>query len=59
MPALVPDRERNHRPAFAQRPPKLYLNYSKGVQAQWQEDVPGHIAKGDANWPAIRADLEG
>jgi YHS domain-containing protein len=38
---------------------KLYLNYSKGVQSQWQQDVPGNIAKGDANWPAIRADLGG
>jgi YHS domain-containing protein len=38
---------------------KLYLNYSKGVQSQWQQDVPGNIAKGDANWPAIRTDLGG
>ena len=38
---------------------KLYLNYSKDVQAQWQSDVPGNIAKGDANWPAIKADLDG
>ncbi len=32
---------------------KLYLNYSKGVQRQWQQDVPGNIAKGDANWPRV------
>jgi YHS domain-containing protein len=32
---------------------KLYLNYSKDVQARWQKDVPGHIAKADANWPAV------
>jgi YHS domain-containing protein len=38
---------------------KLYLNYSKDVQKQWSADVPGNIAKGDANWPTIRADLEG
>jgi YHS domain-containing protein len=38
---------------------KLYLNYSKDVQAQWAEDIPGNIAKGDANWPKIRADLAG
>ena len=38
---------------------KLYLNYSKQVQADWAEDIPGHIAKGDANWPKIRADLGG
>jgi YHS domain-containing protein len=36
---------------------KLYLNYSKGVQSQWQQDVPGNIAKGDANWPGIRDEL--
>ena len=38
---------------------KLYLNYSKDVQAQWSQDIPGSIAKGDANWPKIRADLAG
>ena len=38
---------------------KLYLNYSKDVQAQWARDVPGNISKGDANWPKLRADLAG
>jgi YHS domain-containing protein len=32
---------------------KLYLNYSKGVQKKWSEDVPGYIKKGDANWPGL------
>jgi YHS domain-containing protein len=32
---------------------KLYLNYSPGVQRQWLQDVPGNIAKADANWPAV------
>lgn len=32
---------------------KLYLNYNDKVQAQWLEDVPGFIAKGDANWPDV------
>lgn len=32
---------------------KLYLNYSKGVQADWEQDIPGHIEKGDANWPSV------
>ncbi len=32
---------------------KLYLNYSHGVQGQWEQDVPGNIAKGDANWPKV------
>ena len=38
---------------------KLYLNYSKDVQTQWSEDIPGNITKGDANWPKLRADLAG
>ena len=32
---------------------KLYLNYSKGVQVQWSEDIPGNIAKGERNWPKV------
>jgi hypothetical protein len=32
---------------------KLYLNYSKRVQRQWEQDVPGNIAKAVANWPAV------
>ena len=32
---------------------KLYLNYSKSVQSQWQQDIPGNIKKGDANWPDV------
>jgi len=32
---------------------KLYLNYSKGVQARWETDIPGHIAKADTNWPEV------
>ncbi len=36
---------------------KLYLNYSRSVQAQWSQDVPGNIAKGDRNWPGIEAGL--
>jgi YHS domain-containing protein len=33
---------------------RLYLNYSKGVQKKWLADVPGNIAKADANWPKLR-----
>jgi hypothetical protein len=36
---------------------KLYLNYSKSIQAQWAEDVPGNIRKGDGNWPGVRTKL--
>ncbi|MEM7189075.1 MAG: YHS domain-containing (seleno)protein [Pseudomonadota bacterium] len=32
---------------------KLYLNYSKSVQLNWETDIPGHIAAGDANWPKV------
>jgi len=38
---------------------KLYLNYSPAVQSQWQSDIPGNVAKADANWPGIKADLDG
>jgi YHS domain-containing protein len=32
---------------------KLYLNYNADVQALWEADIPGFIANGDANWPAV------
>ena len=32
---------------------KLYLNYSLGVRKQWHEDIPGHIAAADKNWPGV------
>jgi hypothetical protein len=32
---------------------KLYLNYSKGVQGNWSQDIPGNIAKGESNWPKV------
>lgn len=32
---------------------KLYLNYDAGIQAKWNKDVPGFIAKGNANWPKV------
>lgn len=36
---------------------KLYLNYSIGVQRQWSADIPGNIAKGNANWPGLKGKL--
>ncbi len=33
---------------------KLYLNLSKAVQTRWQEDIPGNIAKANANWPKVK-----
>jgi YHS domain-containing protein len=32
---------------------RLFLNYSQRAQRKWEEDVPGNIRKGDANWPAL------
>lgn len=32
---------------------KLYLNYSRSVQERWEKDIPGNIAKAEANWPQI------
>ncbi|MDF1586662.1 YHS domain-containing (seleno)protein [Marinimicrococcus flavescens] len=36
---------------------KLYLNVSPEIQRIWEQDIPGRIARADANWPAIRASL--
>lgn len=33
---------------------KLYLNYSKGVQRRWAENIPGNITKADGNWPDLK-----
>lgn len=32
---------------------KLYLNYSRRIQRRWERDAPGHIEKGNANWPKV------
>jgi hypothetical protein len=32
---------------------RLYLNYSTRAQRLWERDIPGHIAKGRANWPSV------
>ena len=34
---------------------RLYLNYSPEVQKKWAADIPGNVAKGDANWPNLLA----
>ncbi len=39
--------------AWAIHEGKLYLNYSRRVQRNWNKDIPGYIAKGNANWPGI------
>lgn len=35
---------------------KLYLNYSQKIKAQWEGDVPGNIARANANWPKLLAE---
>jgi len=32
---------------------KLYLNFNRAVRTLWRRDIPGFIAKGDANWPTV------
>jgi YHS domain-containing protein len=32
---------------------KLYLNYDAPTKAAWEKDVPGYIARADANWPRV------
>ncbi len=32
---------------------KLYLNFNQKVQKDWQQDIPGNIAKANRNWPGV------
>jgi hypothetical protein len=32
---------------------RLYLNSSRRVQRQWSRNVPGNIARANANWPDV------
>lgn len=34
---------------------KLYLIHNPSVWVQWVEDVPGNIARANANWPRVLA----
>ena len=34
---------------------RLYLNYDRSVQRRWARDIPGRIARADANWPGLSA----
>jgi YHS domain-containing protein len=34
---------------------RLYLNHDRRVQRRWERDIPGHIARADANWPGLAA----
>lgn len=35
---------------------KLYLTHSPAVERVWAQDVPGHVAMAEANWPAVLYD---
>ncbi len=35
---------------------KLYLNFNTSVRRRWDEDRPGNIARGTANWPGLRGE---
>jgi len=32
---------------------RLYLNYNDEIQRRWEQDISGHIRRGDANWPSV------
>lgn len=32
---------------------KLYLNYNRSVQREWEQDIPGLVAQADKNWPGL------
>lgn len=34
---------------------RLFLNFDRAVQRRWERDIPGRIARGDANWPRLAA----
>lgn len=36
---------------------KLYLNYDESVREKWETDIPGFIAKANANYPKL-VDIE-
>jgi YHS domain-containing protein len=33
---------------------KLYINLSPAIKQTWSKDIPGNIAKADANWPTLQ-----
>jgi YHS domain-containing protein len=32
---------------------RLYLNYNAEIKEKWEQDIPRHIQKADANWPGV------
>ncbi len=39
--------------AWAIHDGRLYLNYDFAIRDRWATDIPGHIALGNRNWPAL------
>jgi len=34
---------------------RLYLNFNTTVRGIWRQDIPGNVAKAEANWPGVLA----
>lgn len=34
---------------------RLFLNYDRSIQRRWERDIPGRVARADANWPRLSA----
>ncbi|MGL4729720.1 MAG: YHS domain-containing (seleno)protein [Bosea sp. (in: a-proteobacteria)] len=32
---------------------RLFLNYNAEIKTRWEQDIPGFIKTGDANWPDV------
>ena len=32
---------------------RLYLNFSPAIHRRWQVDIPGYLARSEANWPQL------
>ena len=41
--------------AWAIHEDRLYLNFNRTVRGIWSRDIPGNVAKADANWPGVLA----
>lgn len=39
--------------AFTVHDGKLYLNFNRRIRTRWERDIPGNVARADANWPGV------
>jgi YHS domain-containing protein len=44
--------------AWTVRDGKLYLNFDSSIRSLWSQDIPGHLAKSEANWPGLKTRIE-